>query len=294
MKVLVLGASGMLGSAMIRVLSEKDDWKVFGTIRSGEIKNFFPVRIADRLVTCCDVTNYNDLVKVFKQINPAVVINCISLSKQRLATADPLSMIPVYALLPHQIAKLCNDIGARLVHISTDGVFSGATGGYSEEDPSDAKDLYGVTKYIGEVHAPHTISIRTSIIGHELQSSNGLLNWFFSQEKSCECFNRAIFSGLPTVVLAQIIRDIVIPRLDLYGVYHIAANPISKCNLLRLIADVYGKSIEIIPNDKVEIDRSLNAERFQLATGYVPPDWRQLIELMYSYQLNISGLIDNV
>ena len=283
MKILVFGATGMLGNAVIRVLSEIDNWEVFGTIRSENVKKLFNLKIADRLVQCGDVTNYNDLVKIFNKVQPDIVINCISLSRSLRIKSDPLLMIPVYALLPHQLAKLCGDSGARLIHMSTDCVFSGSKGGYTENDPTDAQDVYGITKLMGEVQYPHSISIRTSIIGHELQGGDGLVSWFLSQQKSCECYSSAIFSGFPTVVLAQIIRDIVIPRTDLNGVYHIASNPISKCDLLRLIAEVYGKKIKFITNDKVDINRSLSAERFQAITGYIPPDWPQLIKLMHSY-----------
>jgi dTDP-4-dehydrorhamnose reductase len=284
MKVVVLGASGMLGSAMIRVLSENNNLKVFGSIRSQKVKNLFSPNISNRLVQCDDVTNYSDLVNVFNKVQPNVVINCISLSKTLLSKPDPLLMIPIYALLPHQLAKLCSASDARLIHMSTDGIFSGSKGNYVEGDPLDVQDFYGVTKFIGEVQYPHSISIRTSIIGHELQGCSGLLSWFLSQQKSCKCFSNAIFSGLPSVVLAQIVRDVVIPRPDLFGIYHIASNPISKCNLLRLIADVYGKEIEILPDKKISINRSLSAERFRIATGYTPPDWQSLVKLMHSYQ----------
>jgi len=284
MKVLVLGASGMLGSAMIRVLSENNNLKVFGSIRSQKVKKLFSPSISNHLVQCDDVTNYSDLVNVFNEVQPNVVINCISLSKTLLSKPDPLLMIPIYALLPHQLAKLCSASDARLIHMSTDGIFSGSKGNYVEGDPLDVQDFYGVTKFIGEVQYPHSISIRTSIIGHELQGCSGLLSWFLSQQKSCKCFSNAIFSGLPSVVLAQIVRDVIIPRPDLFGIYHIASNPISKCNLLRLIADVYGKEIEILPDKKISINRSLSAERFRIATGYTPPDWQSLVKLMHSYQ----------
>ena len=274
----------MLGSAMIRVLSENNNLKVFGSIRSQKVKKLFSPSISNHLVQCDDVTNYSDLVNVFNEVQPNVVINCISLSKTLLSKPDPLLMIPIYALLPHQLAKLCSASDARLIHMSTDGIFSGSKGNYVEGDPLDVQDFYGVTKFIGEVQYPHSISIRTSIIGHELQGCSGLLSWFLSQQKSCKCFSNAIFSGLPSVVLAQIVRDVIIPRPDLFGIYHIASNPISKCNLLRLIADVYGKEIEILPDKKISINRSLSAERFRIATGYTPPDWQSLVKLMHSYQ----------
>ncbi len=284
MKILVFGATGMLGNALIRVLSEINNWEVFGTVRREASKRFFQPNYVKNLIVGSDVTNYEDLVNIFNDINPQVVINCISLSKELLNSADPLSMIPIYSLLPHQLSILCENFGARLVQISSDGVFSGKKGGYIESDPSDAQDIYGTTKFIGEVHRSHAITIRTSIIGHELQTKNGLVEWFLSQEKECVCFSRAIFSGFPTIVLAQIIRDIIIPNTDLNGVYHVASNPISKCDLLRLIAKVYGKKIKLITNDKVEINRSLDAEHFNLTTGYTPPDWQSLVELMHIYQ----------
>ena len=274
----------MLGSAMVRVLSEKDNLEVFGTIRSMEIKKYFPEKISDNLLIVSDVLNYESLVAVYDEIQPDVVINCISLSKQLIIESDPLLMLPIYALFPHQLARLCRERSARLIHISSDGVFSGEKGAYIETDHSDAKDYYGAAKFLGEVQSQHALTIRTSIIGHELKVSNGLLSWFLSVEKSCKCFKGAIFSGFPTVVLAQIIRDIVLLRPELHGIYHVASEPISKCELLQLIAKVYNKSVEIIPSDELKVDRSLDAGKFRKATGYTAPSWEKLIRIMYSYQ----------
>lgn len=284
MRILVLGASGMLGNAMIRVLSEKAEWQVHGTVRSESSKRFFSADIAKRLHSGVDVEHHDSLLQVFTRVRPDVVINCVGLIKQLEDAEDPLQAIPINSLLPHRLARLCELSNARLVHMSTDCVFAGDKGGYRESDPSDAKDLYGRTKFLGEVAYPHTVTLRTSIIGHELQSAHGLVGWFLSQQARCNGFTRAIFSGLPTVVLAQIIRDIVILRNDLSGVYHVAAQPISKFDLLKLIASAYGKTIEIIPSDKLEIDRSLNADRFREATGYVAPGWSELIEMMHTYK----------
>lgn len=284
MKIMVLGATGMLGNAMVRVLSENASWEVFGTVRSGEARRFFPCKIAEKLAVGVDVENQDTLVKAFAKIHPDVVVNCVGLIKQLADAEDPLLAIPINALLPHRLARLCGLSGARLVHMSTDCVFSGDKGGYRESDPSDAKDLYGRSKYLGEVTYPHSITLRTSIIGHELQSANGLVGWFLSQQGQCNGYTKAIFSGLPTVVLAQIVRDVVIPRSDLSGVYHVAAQPISKYDLLKLIADAYGKKIDIAPDAKLVIDRSLNSDRFRDATGYVAPGWPELIKSMHLYK----------
>lgn len=284
MKILVIGASGMIGSTVLRVLSEKKDWEVFGSVRDAGVKRFFSAPIGERLIAGVDVEHPDSLVKVLDQIRPDVVVNCAGLTKHKPEAEDPLVSIPINTLMPHRLAGLCKLAGARLIHVSTDCVFSGEKGGYVEDDFADARDVYGKSKALGEVGYPHAITLRTSTIGHELQSKYGLLDWFLSQKGRCKGYNRAVFSGLPTVVFAQVVRDVVIPHTELSGLYHVAAKPIVKLDLLKLIADVYGKSIDIVPDDKLVIDRSLDAKRFQTATGYVAPEWPELIKLMHTYK----------
>lgn len=284
MKVLVIGASGMIGSTVLRVLGEKNGWEVFGTVRDESVKRFFSGSIGERLSAGVDVEHQDSLVRILNQIRPDVVVNCAGLTKHKPETEDPLVSIPINTLMPHRLAGLCKLVGARLVHVSTDCVFSGDKGGYVEDDFADARDVYGKSKALGEVHYPHAITLRTSTIGHELQGQFGLLEWFLSQEARCKGYTRAIFSGLPTVVFAQVVRDVVIPREELSGLYHVAAKPIAKSDLLKLIADVYGKTIDIVPDGKLVIDRSLDAKRFQLATGYVAPEWPEMIKLMHAYK----------
>lgn len=284
MNILVLGASGMIGSTVLRVLSARNDWNVYGSVRDVGVKRFFSASIGERLLGGIDVESQDSLVTVLDQIRPDVVINCAGLTKHKPEAEDPLVSIPINSLMPHRLAGLCKLTGARLIHVSTDCVFSGEKGGYVEDDFADARDVYGKSKALGEVDYPHAITLRTSTIGHELQSKFGLLDWFLSQQGSCKGFSHAIFSGLPTVVFAQVIRDVVIPHTELSGLYHVAAMPINKFDLLKLIADVYNMVIDIEPNDKLVIDRSLDATRFQLATGYVAPEWPELIKLMHAYK----------
>ena len=280
MKILVIGASGMLGNAIFRFLSENSSWDTFGTTRSDGVKKFFSPAHASHLVSGIDVDQHDSLIGVFTRIRPDIVVNCVGLIKQLADAEDPLQAIPINALLPHRLARMCELTNSRLIHMSTDCVFSGAVGNYRESDLPDAQDLYGRSKLIGEVTYSHTVTLRTSIIGHELQSNNGLVGWFLSQEEQCNGYTRAIFSGLPTVVLAQIIRDFVIPNKELSGLYHVASEPISKFELIKLVASVYGKSINVVPDERVVIDRSLNAERFRSATGYVASDWSEMIKKM--------------
>jgi dTDP-4-dehydrorhamnose reductase len=284
MRVLVLGASGMLGNAMMRVLGEYPGLEVYGTLRSTGGRRLFPPEMAERLLAGVDVEHQDSLLAAFNQTRPEVVINCVGLVKQLADANDPLLAVPINTLLPHRLARLCALGGARLMHFSTDCVFSGKTGNYREGDDADATDLYGRSKHLGEVDYPHAITLRTSIIGHELQSAHGLINWFLAQGETCRGYTRAIFSGLPTVVLAGLVRDVGLARPELHGVYHVAAQPISKYDLLSLVASVYGKDIEIVADDRLVIDRSLDASRLREATGFVAPAWQTMIETMHAYR----------
>lgn len=284
MKVLIFGVTGMLGNAMFRVLSECADLIVYGTARSKSACHHFSGDLSRRIIVGTDVENNDSLVKAFAAVRPDVVINCVGLVKQLADANDPLQAIPINTLLPHRLAALCQAAGARLVHISTDCVFSGVKGNYLETDFPDAYDLYGRSKLLGEVDYPHAVTLRTSIIGHELSGHRSLVNWFLAQQGSVKGFTRAIFSGLPTVELATVVRDVVLPRKDLHGLYHVSAKPINKFNLLKMLAQAYGKIIEIKPSEEIVIDRSLNSDRFKEVTGYAPPEWEILVQRMCAFK----------
>jgi len=274
----------MIGNAMFRVVGEKAAWEVFGTARSNHFGRFFPPALAARLITGIDVENRDVLTRLFGDVNPDLVINCIGLTKHHAQAHDPLLATPINTLLPHRLADMCRVSGARFIHVSTDCVFSGAKGNYVEGDAADATDVYGKTKFLGEVNAPNAVTLRTSTIGHELQSTYGLLEWFLSQKDRCKGYGRAIFSGLPSVAFAQVVRDVVIPKPELTGIFHVGAEPINKYDLLTLIARTYGKSIEIDRDESFVMDRSMNVQRFRDATGYVAPGWPELITLMHNYR----------
>lgn len=283
MRVLVLGVTGMLGNAVFRVFDADIKHEVWGTLRSGVALRHFPQKNHARLIAGVDVLDHDALVSVLARVRPDVVINCVGLIKQLADAKDPLTALPINAMLPHRLARLCALGGARLIHVSTDCVFSGSKGGYLESDLSDAEDLYGKSKCIGELQdLPHAITLRTSIIGHELGSHFALVDWFLSQRESVKGFSKAVFSGLPTVELARVMKDFVVPHPQLNGLYHVAAEPIAKLDLLQLVAAQYGKSIEIRPDDLLVIDRSLDGSRFRKAVGYVAPAWPELIRRMHA------------
>jgi len=283
MRVLILGASGMLGNAVLRLFFQSPGYEAFGSVRSIRSLHLLPNNLHPNVITGVDVENYDSLTSLFASVQPDVVINCIGLVKQLVAADDPLAAITINAILPHRLAKLCKVAGTRLVHMSTDCVFLGTKGMYTEVDVPDAKDIYGRSKYLGEVDYPNAITLRTSIIGHELDGAHSLLGWFLAQQGGVKGFKHAVFSGLPAVEIARIIRDYVIPHSELHGIYHVSAEPINKEDLLRLVALEYGKIIEIIPDDKLTIDRSLDSSRFRKLTGYMPPTWAELVHTMYQF-----------
>jgi dTDP-4-dehydrorhamnose reductase len=283
MRVLILGVTGMLGNAVYNSFRQSKLFEVWGTLRQSNGLAYFPSNHHPKLISNVDVLNQDDLIRVFETVKPQIIINCIGVIKQLSTANDPLVILPVNSLFPHRLAKLCALFQARLIHISTDCVFSGnGTGDYVESDLSDAEDLYGKSKFIGEViDSSHVITLRTSIIGHELNSHYALVDWFLSQKGQVKGYTHAIYSGLPTIELSEVIQNHVIPNQNLNGLYHVATSPISKFNLLKLIADVYNKEIIIEPDNTVAINRSLCASRFEEQTGYTPPDWPILIEKMY-------------
>ena len=282
MRILVFGASGMLGNAVLRVMSERRAWPIFGTVRCAD-PALQAIAPSAELISGVHADQPDTLLAAMERARPDVVINCVGLVKQLSNAEDPLVAVPLNTLLPHRLARMCEVAGARLVHISTDCVFSGKHGNYVESDPADSQDVYGRSKLLGEVDYPQAVTLRTSIIGHELRSARGLVEWFLSQQGRVKGYTSAVFSGLPTCELARVIRDFVIPHTGLRGIYHVASEPISKHDLLQIVKKIYGKALEIEPDDSVKMYRSLNATRFREATGYVAPAWPDLVARMHDF-----------
>ena len=271
----------MLGHKLWQVLANEFDTYV--TLRR-DFESYTQYKLFDRkrAVDYVSVKDFDSVVRAFEKAQPKVVVNCIGLVKQVEAAKDPLLNISVNALFPNRLAKICQAESSRLIHISTDCVFDGKKGNYIEKDLSNANDLYGKTKHLGEVVYPtHCVTLRTSLIGHELKGKRSLVEWFLDREGSVRGFTRAIYTGFPTVEMARIICDFVIPQKNLNGIYHVSSEPISKYDLLRLIAARYGKKIDIKPYEDFVCDRSLDSSLFRKITGYRPPSWPKLVDKMY-------------
>lgn len=286
-KILILGANGMLGHKLFFHFSALNNFDCYGSVRStDDLAPYLSHLQIDKLYSGIDVNNTDSLIRIIAMLKPDVVINCIGIIKQVPASQNSIQSISINALLPHRIAMICQAADARMIHISTDCVFDGNMGNYREDDIPNAVDLYGRSKLLGEVSYPHCLTIRTSIIGHELKSKHGLVEWFLSQNTGIQGFTRHIYSGVPTIELGEIIAHHIIPRPYLNGVYHLSAEPISKYDLLKLIALKYQKSTEIKPYNEPYCDRSLDSTRLRAALGYKPPSWPELIDKMYQDYVN--------
>ena len=277
MRLLILGGSGMLGHQLWRGLHAQHDTWV--TLRR-PVADFAAHTLFDeaKAIQFDDITDDTALERALGQAKPEAVINCVGIIKQRDEASDEALTLRVNAEFPHRLAKRCGEAGARLIHFSTDCIFAGTKGNYTESDPSDATDLYGQSKHQGEVADAHSVTLRTSVIGHELGTNLALLDWFLSQRfQAINGYTKAIYSGFTTLEMARIVDRILTQHTDLSGVWHVASEPISKFGLLQLCREKLGWEGVIEPNDEFVCDRSLNADRFNQATGYTPPSWEAMI-----------------
>tara|TARA_R110002072_G_scaffold302681_1_gene487257 strand:+ start:5427 stop:6335 length:909 start_codon:yes stop_codon:yes gene_type:complete len=281
--VLVLGATGMLGNAMFRVLGADERLNVCGVVRDVDrAQRLLGLTTEENLFGGFDAYEPSTLEPLLQANHAPIIVNCVGLIKQFSSGNKVLEATPINAMLPHKLGQLAEEYAGRLIHFSTDCVFSGRKGDYVETDTPDARDVYGLTKYLGEVSDPHALTLRTSIIGHELSSSISLIDWFLSQDGNVNGFRKAIFSGLPTVELARAVRDHVVPNAAMSGLYHISAEPIDKYSLLSLVKAIYGHDVIVEPQEEFIIDRSLDSTKFRNATGWTPASWPELLESMHA------------
>lgn len=278
MKLLILGGSGMLGHKLWQAAGTRlDTW---ATVRDARTLPEAAPFGRDRMLTGVQAEQFDTVLRAFATVRPDVVVSCIGVVKQRGEAKHPLVSLTVNSLFPHRLAALCASAGTRLIHVSTDCVFAGRTGGYRESDEPDAADLYGRTKQLGEVPGPGALTLRTSIVGREIATSQGLVEWFLAQSGRAPGFTRAVFSGLTTLELSRVILQVVQSHPSLEGIYHVASSPVTKYDLLVLLNQAFGRGLAIEADESVRIDRSLDGSRFRDATGYAAPDWPAMLAEM--------------
>jgi dTDP-4-dehydrorhamnose reductase len=280
MKILIIGGGGMLGHKLTQIFSGK--FETFVTLRSS-LEEYEYLKIFDKTTnyTGVDVENIQLIGKIVSEIKPDVIINAVGIIKQLPSAKNVIKTLTINSIFPHQLAEIAGKNRARLICISTDCVFSGRKGSYSETDVADAEDLYGKSKNLGEVSEENCLTVRTSIIGREIGTKHSLLEWFLSNEGGkVKGFKNAVFSGFPTIIAAEILADVIENQKHLSGLYHVSSEPINKFDLLNLIKKEYGANIEIEEDENFAIDRSLDSTKFRNQTGFQPQSWEKMIGKM--------------
>lgn len=287
MRVLILGGTGMLGHKLyqhVRTQSADVYCTIRGSVNGSGLDRIGLAEPPGTLIPGVDVMEWSRVEAVLREIRPEAVVNCVGIVKQRAEARAALPSITINALLPHRLSALLDEWGGRLMHVSTDCVFSGRRGRYVEADPPDAEDLYGRSKLLGEVvESKAALTLRTSMIGRELREHRSLLDWLLGQQgRTIKGFRRALYSGLTTNELARVIWDVVRDQSDLNGLYHVTSDTISKYDLLKLVVDVFGLDIRVEADDEFVCDRSMVGDRFRTATGYTCPEWPALVRELHA------------
>ncbi len=277
MRILILGGDGMLGHQLLKSWQSSHDVSV--TLR-GESEQYHQYGLFndDNSYYGVDVQDFAQIVSTVEAFKPEAIVNAVGIVKQRSAAQDAIICLEVNSLLPHRLSQLCNEHDVRLIHISTDCVFSGSKGMYTEDDLEDARDLYGRSKLLGEVPDAQAVTLRTSIIGLELSRKKSLVEWFLAQKGEIKGFTRAIYSGFTTQEMARIIERVLLVDISLSGLWHVASSPINKYELLDLLSGYIGREdVKLLPDSGFFCERSLDASRFNEKTGYSPPSWHEML-----------------
>lgn len=282
MKILVLGASGMIGLAVYNHLVKNKNFKVIGTTTKSNAKKIIENQNKLNSLVLFDFLKDKNIENLIRSINPNIIINCVGIIKQSSLITNKINTIFLNSILPNKLSILAFKHGIKLIQISTDCVFSGKVGSYVESDNPDPIDTYGRTKLIGETINNNSLTLRTSLVGHELFSKNGLLEWFLSQKNECIGFKNAFFSGFTTNAFAKVLETILLNQKELKGLYHISSNIISKYDFLEKINKEYKKNIKINPDHSFNINRSLNSSALQKKISYNVEPWDVMIREMFS------------
>tara|TARA_Y100000766_G_scaffold110909_1_gene94924 strand:+ start:130 stop:1002 length:873 start_codon:yes stop_codon:yes gene_type:complete len=287
MKIIILGCTGLLGNTITKNFLQNYDYEIYPIIRDFSKIKFFKQEYHKNFVEILNILDLSELEKTITPIKPDIIINCLGLTNKfsNNNAFEIQEFIEINSLFPHKLYQLCMQLNIRLIHFSSDCIFSGKKGAYSETDIPDPIDIYGKSKLLGELDYENCITIRKSVIGHELFSKNGLLEWFIDQNEVVQGYKKVIFSGLTALELSRLLAIYIIPSKNLKGIINVTGPSITKYDLLKKIARVYKKSINIIPNESVISNRSLNGSKFSNLSGYQPKSWNELINSMYQFNM---------
>ena len=294
MRILILGVSGLIGHNILKEFNDNMD--VFGTLHKAKKKygnlNLFSGK---NIIENVDVKDFENLKSILFSVNPEIIFNCVGITKRKIDKTNPLEVIQVNSFFPHQLAEWAKDNNKRVIHFSTDCVFSGSEGSYLEDATPDALDYYGKTKGLGEVNSKSSLTIRSSMIGPELFNKTELFEWIINnKEKEINGFSRVMYSGVTTIYMARLLSDLIVNHKNLDGIYNVASKPISKFELLHLINDNFDLGLIINDNKTVISNKTLNASKIEKVIGLQPPSWDELIIELKKDYMNFIDLYKTI
>ena len=279
MRILILGASGLIGHTLLRDLSAKCE--VYGTLHKGKKEYGDALLFSGKnIIPDVDVANHKMFKGILKAVDPDVILNCVGITKRKIEITNNMDVLKINSLFPHQLATWARETDARVIHFSTDCVFDGEFGNYSESSPTNAKDMYGRTKALGEINYNHTLTIRSSFIGQELFDKTELLEWFIAQEgKQIMGYNRTYYSGVSTLFMARVVEKIITNHSDLSGIYQLATNsPISKYDLLQIAKKAFNVKVDIMIDETHTHRPTLNGSKLQKEMDLEIPSWQSMMD----------------
>lgn len=287
MKLLILGANGMFGNGLVGQLS--DQFELAYTFRNYRVQENKKTKFYNHV----DAFDLSTILRVINDFKPNVVINAIGVVKQKKDISVTTS-IYLNSEFPYHLSHICELSNAKLILLSTDCVFNGGKGNYTELDLPDATDIYGRSKVLGEItESLNVLTIRSSTIGFELESNKGLLEWFLSQKGIVHGYKNAIYSGFPVSDFSNALALIIKKFPSLSGLYHISSDPISKFELLYTLKEMLNLDyINLNENIEFKCDRSLNSNKFKSVTGYSPPSWNEMLQKLALQIRERKGIIN--
>ena len=273
MKVLILGSDGMIGHKIAQSLNDECEL----ILSSRKSISLDTIGVKRGKILFHDLITDN-LDSMLKKIFPDLIINCAGITTRRGVKDNIQNTRLLNSDIPHKLDSWANLNSKKLIHFSTDCVFSGSRGNYLDNDISDANDTYGKTKAAGEVNSFNTLTIRCSMIGRELYNFTELFEWLVkNKNKNIDGYSKVFYSGITTVRMGKIISKIIKEDINLTGIYNISSIPISKFDLLHKLSNAFGLNVDITENKNIKSNKVLNSKKFTEITGIKTPDWDDLI-----------------
>lgn len=279
MRILVLGGTGLIGNRLTRQLRQNAD--VYASTRTSlvEMPMLENILEPNKWIFGLDATDFQFLESEIKRLKPDVIVNCLGVVKHQINPKNAEATILLNSVLPWRLSGIAEKYDFKLIHLSTDCVFSGETGNYKESSSPDAVDLYGRSKILGELNNAHVLTIRTSFVGREIKTFANLFEWVQRcQTTRITGYKRAIYSGLTTQAISEVIEKLIFDFSALTGLWHVSSEPISKYDLICMLNNSLNLKLDIESSEEFFCDRSLDSTAFASKTSLAIPNWITMVE----------------